>query len=61
VLCGIGDAKNPHEFLGFGGGSVAVANALPRLKQRAQLVTRGSYGAGVTEIIDGLIDKDRLR
>ncbi len=59
-VVGIGDAENDHEFLGFCGGSVAVANALPSLKQRAQLVTRGSYGAGVTEVIDRLIDQDRL-
>jgi hydroxymethylpyrimidine pyrophosphatase-like HAD family hydrolase len=60
-VVGIGDAENDHEFLGFCGGSVAVANAIPRLKQRAELVTRGSYGAGVTEVIDRLIVKDRLR
>ena len=60
-VVGIGDAENDHEFLGFCGGSVAVANAIPSLKQRAQLVTRGSYGAGVTEVIDRLIDKYRLR
>jgi phosphoglycolate phosphatase (TIGR01487 family) len=60
-VVGIGDAENDHEFLGFCGGSVAVANAIPGLKQRADLVTSGSYGAGVTEVIDRLIDKDRLR
>src|ERR1700689_828599 len=60
-VVGIGDAENDPEFLGFCGGSVAVANAIPSLKQRAQSVTRGSYGAGVTEVIDRLIDKYRLR
>jgi phosphoglycolate phosphatase (TIGR01487 family) len=57
----IGDAENDHEFLGSCGCSVAVANAIPALKQRADVVTRGSCGAGVTEVIDRLIDSDRLR
>jgi len=59
-VVGIGDAENDHEFLGCCGGSVAVANAIPALKQRADLVTRGSYGAGVTEVVDRLIGTDRL-
>jgi hydroxymethylpyrimidine pyrophosphatase-like HAD family hydrolase len=59
-VVGIGDAENDHEFLGFCGGSVAVANAIPTLKQRADLVSGRRYGAGVTEIIDRLIDTDRL-
>lgn len=59
-VVGIGDAENDHEFLGCCGCSVAVANAIPALKQRADLVTRGSYGAGVTEVINRLIDTDRL-
>jgi hydroxymethylpyrimidine pyrophosphatase-like HAD family hydrolase len=59
-VVGIGDAENDHEFLSFCGGSVAVANAIPALKHRADLVSGGSYGAGVTEVIDRLIDTDRL-
>lgn len=59
-VVGIGDAENDHEFLSFCGCSVAVANALPALKQRADVVTGGSYGAGVIEVIDRLIDTDRL-
>ena len=60
-VVGIGDAENDHEFLGFCGSSVAVANAIPTLKQRADLVTSRSYGAGVTEVINRLIDTDNLR
>jgi phosphoglycolate phosphatase (TIGR01487 family) len=56
----IGDAENDHELLSFCGCSVAVANAIPTLKQRADLVTGGSYGAGVMEVINRLIDTDRL-
>jgi hydroxymethylpyrimidine pyrophosphatase-like HAD family hydrolase len=59
-VVGIGDAENDHEFLNFCGCSVAVANALPALKQRANMVTLGSYGAGVVEVINRLIDTDRL-
>lgn len=59
-VVGIGDAENDHELLSFCGRSVAVANAIPRLKQRADLVSTGSYGAGVTEVINRLIDNDRL-
>ena len=59
-VVGIGDAENDHEFLGCCGGSVAVANAISTLKQRADLVTSGSYGAGVTEVINRLVNTDRL-
>ena len=59
-VVGIGDAENDHDFLGLCGCSVAVANAIPTLKQRADVVTNGSYGAGVVEIINRLIDTDRL-
>jgi hydroxymethylpyrimidine pyrophosphatase-like HAD family hydrolase len=59
-VVGIGDAENDHEFLGCCGRSVAVANAISTLKQRADLVTSGSYGAGVTEVINRLIDTDRI-
>jgi Helicase HerA, central domain len=35
-----------------------VANALPMLKERADLVTGGERGAGVVELIDGLLHDD---
>jgi hypothetical protein len=38
--------------------SVAVANALPALKERADLVTSGSHGAGVEELIERLLVDD---
>jgi hypothetical protein len=59
-VVGIGDAENDHELLSFCGCSVAVANAIPALKQRADVVTGGSYGAGVMEVIRQLIETDRL-
>src|SRR5581483_10858503 len=38
--------------------AVAVANALPAVKQRADLVTRGNHGGGVEELIGQLADND---
>ena len=34
---------------------MAVANALPAVKERADFVTRGDHGAGVVELIDELL------
>ena len=54
-VAGIGDAENDHAFLDICGLSVAVANALPSIKDRAHLVTRGDHGDGVVELIDRLL------
>jgi hydroxymethylpyrimidine pyrophosphatase-like HAD family hydrolase len=59
-VVGIGDAENDHDLLTFCGCSVAVANAIPELRQRADVVTHGSYGAGVSEVIHRLIDRDSV-
>src|SRR5438094_962860 len=40
---------------------VAVANALPSLKDRADIVTAGDHGAGVVEIANQLLDDDLAR
>lgn len=53
---GIGDAENDHAFLQYCGMGVAVANALPSVKQHADLVTAGARGAGVVELIDRLLE-----
>jgi HAD superfamily hydrolase (TIGR01484 family) len=55
---GVGDAENDLAFLGRCGYAVAVANALPAVKDKADLVTVGARGAGVTELIDRLIATD---
>jgi hypothetical protein len=55
---GVGDAENDHVFLKACECSVAVANALPALKERADLVTAGSHGAGVEELIAKLLADD---
>jgi hydroxymethylpyrimidine pyrophosphatase-like HAD family hydrolase len=51
-VVGVGDAENDHAFLALCGAAVAVANALPAIKERADLVTRGEHGTGVVELIE---------
>jgi HAD superfamily hydrolase (TIGR01484 family) len=51
----VGDAENDHAMLELCGLSVAVANALPAVKEHAKLVTKGSHGAGVAELIASLL------
>lgn len=55
---GIGDAENDHAFLEMCECSVAVANALDSVKNRADWVTSKKNGAGVIELIDRLISSD---
>ncbi len=60
AVVGIGDAENDIDFLAECGCGIAVANALPSVKSRANLVTRGAHGAGVTEVIDHLLRDGQL-
>jgi len=55
---GIGDAENDHAFLSLCEASVAVANALPLLQERADLVTAGRAGDGVAELAEALLADD---
>jgi hydroxymethylpyrimidine pyrophosphatase-like HAD family hydrolase len=55
-VVGVGDAENDHAFLAHCGLGVAVANALPSLKEKAHLVTQGKAGEGVAELIDHLLN-----
>jgi hydroxymethylpyrimidine pyrophosphatase-like HAD family hydrolase len=57
---GIGDAENDLAMLEACGLAVAVANALPWVKERADRVTLGDRGAGVAELIDSLIAEGGL-
>jgi hydroxymethylpyrimidine pyrophosphatase-like HAD family hydrolase len=57
-VVGIGDAENDHAFLRLCECRIAVSNALPMLKESADLVTRYDHGGGVRELIDRLIDAD---
>ena len=54
----IGDAENDHAFLSGSECGVAVANALPALKEKADVVTRGDHGAGVVELTEQLLKDD---
>jgi hydroxymethylpyrimidine pyrophosphatase-like HAD family hydrolase len=55
---GVGDAENDHAFLRACECGVAVANALDSVKARVDWVTPSDHGAGVIELIDGMIDSD---
>jgi len=57
-VVGIGDAENDHAFLDVCECAAVVANALPMLQGKADLVTRGAAGAGVVELIRALIGSD---
>jgi hydroxymethylpyrimidine pyrophosphatase-like HAD family hydrolase len=59
-VVGVGDAENDRAFLSLCGRSAAVANALPMLKQRADLVLRGDHGAGVVELIELMLAGEQL-
>ena len=54
----VGDAENDHAFLRASGCSVAVDNALPAVKDTADLVTRGARGKGVEDLIGKMIKLD---
>lgn len=54
----IGDAENDHAFLSAVHCGVAVAGALPMLKETADWVTEGDAGEGVIELISQLIEDD---
>jgi HAD superfamily hydrolase (TIGR01484 family) len=57
-VVGVGDAENDQTFLALCGRSVAVANALDAVKERADYVTQGRSSAGVRELIDLLVSDD---
>lgn len=54
-VVGVGDAENDHSFLALCGVAVAVADAVPSVREDADLVTQGGAGAGVAELIDHLL------
>src|SRR5882672_11187355 len=51
-MVGIGDAENDHAFLSMCECAVAVADAVPALRERADYVTRGGAAQGVVEFIE---------
>ena len=50
---GVGDAENDHQLLGSCELGAAVANAVPALKRRADLVLDQPDGAGIIELLTG--------
>ncbi len=54
----VGDAENDHALLRSCEFAATVANALPKLKDSADLVTTADHGAGVAELIDAIIKDD---
>jgi hydroxymethylpyrimidine pyrophosphatase-like HAD family hydrolase len=57
-VVGIGDAENDHAFLRLCEVSVAVANALPAVKETADFITAGDHNQGVRQLIEGLAEND---
>src|SRR5215218_3435277 len=55
-VAGVGDAENDHALLQLCGVGAAVANALPSLKEHADLVLSKTHGAGVSELIERILD-----
>lgn len=54
----VGDAENDHAFLRACGCAAAVANALPALKQQADIQLSRDHGAGVVELVNRMISED---
>lgn len=54
----VGDAENDHALLAMCEVGAAVDNALPALKEVADIVTPSDHGAGVCELIDELVAGD---
>jgi len=57
-VVGIGDAENDLSFLSLCECSVAVANAIPLLKEQADYTTKAENGDGVIELIEQLLADD---
>lgn len=60
-VVGVGDAENDHAFLDICGYSVAVANALPSIREKVRHVTNAGHGDGVVELIDCLLTSRDLQ
>lgn len=57
-VVGVGDAENDHAFLDRCECAVAVANALPALREKADWVTTAPEGRGVVEVVRSLLKND---
>ena len=57
-VVGVGDAENDHAFLRACGCAAAVANALPAVKEEADIRLLGARGAGVVELIEMILQDE---
>ncbi len=57
-LVGIGDAENDHAFLALCECAVAVADAVPALRERADYVTAAPNGRGVVAFVEEHVLRD---
>jgi hydroxymethylpyrimidine pyrophosphatase-like HAD family hydrolase/energy-coupling factor transporter ATP-binding protein EcfA2 len=57
-VVGVGDAENDHAFLRLVEFSVAVSNALPAVKETADMATRADHGDGVSQLIAAILEDD---
>jgi len=57
-MVGIGDAENDHAFLAMSEFAVAVADAVPALRERADYVTRAPGPRGAVEFIEEHVLRD---
>ena len=55
---GVGDAENDHALLASCECAAAVSNALPTLKNAADIVTTMDHGAGVVQLIEEILRDD---
>jgi hydroxymethylpyrimidine pyrophosphatase-like HAD family hydrolase len=55
---GVGDAENDHAFLDVCAVGVAVDNAIPALKERADIVLTKDHGEGVIELVERILEDD---
>jgi hydroxymethylpyrimidine pyrophosphatase-like HAD family hydrolase len=58
---GIGDAENDHAFLNLCECAAAVGNAVPVIKKHVDFVAEGTYGEGVVELAERLVEDDLVR
>ena len=57
-VVGVGDAENDHSFMHACGCAAAVANALPVVKEAADIRLAGDHGDGVIELVERLSRED---
>ncbi|MFP2904707.1 HAD hydrolase family protein [Pyxidicoccus sp. 3LFB2] len=57
-VVGLGCGANDHSLLDVSECAVAVANAVPALKERAVFTTQAAAGVGVAEIVEELVQRD---